>query len=131
VTIADGVVAAIVAHARAEAPRECCGLLLGTSEHIAEAYPARNIDPAPIRRYLIDPRDHLAAVRRARARGVAVVGAYHSHPRSPAVPSATDAAEGFSDFVYLIIGEESDAPEITAWSWTAGNFAPLPLVRVG
>lgn len=126
----DGVAAAIVAHAREEAPRECCGLLVGTQERITEAVRASNIAADPRRQYLVDPRDHLAAVRLSRARGEQVIGAYHSHPRSPAVPSATDAAEGFSHFLFIIVSLAAPAPALSGWRWEDGNFAAVPLVRL-
>lgn len=127
--IAQAVDVAIVVHARAEAPRECCGLLIGTDAEIIDAVPARNLAERPETRYLIDPRDHLRAIREARARGLRVVGAYHSHPRSAATPSATDAADGFPHFLFVIVGLGAEPPEITAWSWADGNFAAVPLVR--
>ncbi len=127
--IARSVESAIVAHARAEAPRECCGLLIGTDTEILDSRAASNLADDPLRRYLIDPHDHLRAVRDARARGLQVIGAYHSHPRSAAVPSATDAAEGFGNFVFVIAGLATETPELTAWGWTDGNFAAVPLVR--
>lgn len=121
--------AAVVQHARDEAPHECCGLLLGTGLAILDAMPARNLATDPVRRYLIDPADHLRAIREARARGWSVIGAYHSHPASPAMPSPTDAAEAFSDFIFLIVGLATSPPELTAWTWHGGNFTPVPLVR--
>jgi proteasome lid subunit RPN8/RPN11 len=130
VTISDGVADAILTHARDAAPEECCGLLLGSASRMTQAVPARNIADDRLRKYLIDPHDHLRAIRLARQRGEDVVGAYHSHPRSPAVPSATDAAEGFANFVFVIAGLAADPPELTAWLWSDGNFARVPLVRV-
>jgi proteasome lid subunit RPN8/RPN11 len=120
----------IVAHARDSAPNECCGLLVGDDTTIVEAVPARNLALEPKRRYLVDPQDHLGAIRAARARGFAVVGAYHSHPHSSAIPSATDAAEGFGQFLFVIVGLAADPPELTAWRWANGNFTAVPLVRV-
>ena len=126
----DGVEAAIVEHARQDAPRECCGLLIGESDYVTAAVRAENIADEPTRRYLIEPRDHLKAIRAARDRGLQVVGAYHSHPRSAAIPSATDAAEGFSHFLYVIVSLASEPPDLTAWTWGDGNFTAVPLVRV-
>jgi proteasome lid subunit RPN8/RPN11 len=130
VTLADGVESAIVDHARRTAPRECCGLLIGDDHRIVAAVPAENIATEPLRRYLINPHDHLTAIRAARARGLQVVGAYHSHPRSSAVPSGTDAAEGFSHFLFVIVGLGAEPAELTAWQWVDGNFTPVPLVRL-
>ena len=71
-TILAAVETAIVSHARATAPAECCGLLLGHGDTITEARPARNIADDTFRRYLIDPADHLAAIRDARGRSLEV-----------------------------------------------------------
>jgi proteasome lid subunit RPN8/RPN11 len=130
VTLTGRVATAVIEHARAEAPRECCGLLIGDDTIVTDVLGAANIADEPIRRYLIDPRDHLKAIRSARTRGLHVVGAYHSHPRSRAIPSATDAAEGFSHFLYVIVGLAVEPPELTAWTWRDGNFVAVPLVRV-
>ena len=94
----------MLAHARQEAPRECCGLLVGRGASIVRSVRARNLD-ARATRYLIDPGDHFAAIRSARTEGLDVVGAYHSHPSSPPIPSATDIAEADSgrDFLYVIV----------------------------
>jgi proteasome lid subunit RPN8/RPN11 len=97
-------IADMLEHARAEAPRECCGLLIGKEDFVVRSVRARNLD-AKATRYLIDPRDHFAAIRGARAEGLEVIGAYHSHPSSAPVPSATDVAEANSgsDFLYVIV----------------------------
>jgi proteasome lid subunit RPN8/RPN11 len=127
--LSDRVEAVLVAHARQSVPEECCGLLIGTCEEVVEAVAARNLAADRTTRYAIDPRDHLQVLRSARQRGLQVIGAYHSHPRSAARPSATDAAEAFGDFVFVIVGLASDPPDVTAWTWTDGNFAPVALVR--
>lgn len=116
----------MLAHAREEAPRECCGLLVGTGDSVVRSVRARNLDTKPTR-YLIDPGDHFAAIRAARADNLEVVGAYHSHPSSAAVPSATDIAEGNSgsDFVYVIVSLVSD--DVRAYRIEAGGFKPLAL----
>jgi desampylase len=130
VTLPDAVAHAIVRHARETAPAECCGLLLGDDASITAAVRAGNTAADPTRQYVVDPHDHFAAIRRARASGQQVLGAYHSHPRSPAVPSPTDAAAAFERFLFVIVGLAADPPELTAWRWVSGNFAAVPLVRV-
>ncbi|MGE0041533.1 MAG: M67 family metallopeptidase [Vicinamibacterales bacterium] len=119
----------LVQHARAEAPGECCGLLAGRDGLVLRACPTANSDPSPTRRYRIDPAEHVAAVRACRADGMAIVGAYHSHPRGDATPSATDAREAFADFLFVIVGLGGEAPEIRGWRWDGGNFMPVRLVR--
>ncbi len=129
VSLPAGVASAIVAHAQDSWPEECCGLLLGSADAIHEHVPAQNRAAERVRRYLIAPADHFAAIRRARARGLDVVGAYHSHPSGPAAPSQTDLDESFTDFLFLIVGLHQAEPTLTAWERCGGNFGPVTLVR--
>jgi proteasome lid subunit RPN8/RPN11 len=95
---------AILAHARAASPAECCGLLVGNTGRIERAVPARNLAERPSR-YLIDPADHIRARRAAREAGQTVLGFYHSHPASEPVPSSTDLDEAsYPEAIYLIAG---------------------------
>src|SRR5580765_8657573 len=123
---------ALIAHAREESPRECCGILLGRDDEIVEARRARNVASSPATRFVIDPKDHIDARRNGRARGLEIVGFYHSHPHGAAVPSATDVAEAaYPGSVYAIIGLSADAPEVRVFEFAAGNFHERPLVTVG
>ena len=121
-----------VAHAREAAPDECCGLLLGCGGEIVEAVRARNAADDPARRFLIDPADHFAALRAARERGLDVVGFYHSHPASPAEPSARDLAEfSYPGHLYLIVSLEAEPADVRLFRFTAGKFQRLSLVPAG
>jgi proteasome lid subunit RPN8/RPN11 len=103
IQLRDTVRTGILAHARAEAPRECCGLLLGCAPLIDECVPSPNLDPNP-NRYEIDAALHVSTNRRLRGTGRAVIGAYHSHPHSPASPSPSDVAEAYySEFIWMIV----------------------------
>ena len=133
VRVSRGVLEAIALHAAEAWPDECCGLLVGRGDRIVEAIRARNVAGDPSRRYLVDPAGHFEAIRAARARGLAVVGAYHSHPRGPAVPSATDREEAFEDghFIHAIVvpARPPDAqPTLGAYRLNQGNFVPVRLV---
>jgi len=129
--VAREVLAAIDAHARAEAPRECCGLLLGSLTEIRRAEPTRNLAPQPTR-YDIDPADHFRILRAARAAGLTVIGAYHSHPASAPIPSPTDLAEGLPNFLYVITSLRADlaCPESStrAYYFDGLTFREVPLV---
>ena len=117
---------AAISHAREAAPAECCGVLLGSDEVVTEARRTRNraIDR---NRFLIDPEDHIDARREARARGLAVVGFYHSHPHSAPVPSPTDLEEAsYPDHLYLIVGLSGDEPDARLYRLEAGRFLELP-----
>jgi proteasome lid subunit RPN8/RPN11 len=114
---------AIILHARDAAPAECCGLLLGTADSIADARRARNLATNP-NRFLIDPKDHIDARRDARSLDLDVVGFYHSHPHSAPVPSATDLAEAsYPDHLYLIVGLAGTRTEVRLYRLEASVFS--------
>jgi proteasome lid subunit RPN8/RPN11 len=126
----------IVAHARRDAPRECCGLLIGTDTEVTEAVPASNDADDPLRRYEVSPIGHLAQIRRCRELAktsgvnVGVVGAYHSHPRSAAEPSPTDREQAFEDFLYVIAGrvEGGLSLDVRAYRLRNGHFEVVELI---
>jgi desampylase len=129
VRVAPPALDAVIAHARETMPAECCGVLLGTPEAIAEAVRTRNIADSPSSRFLIDPEDHITCRRDARRRGLDVVGFYHSHPRSPAAPSVTDAAEAsYANHLYLIVSLAADPPEIALFRHEGGRLRLVPFV---
>jgi proteasome lid subunit RPN8/RPN11 len=124
VGIPENVIQDMLCHARVEAPRECCGLLVGRKESVVRSVRARNLD-ASATRYRIDPEDHFAAIRSARADGLEVVGAYHSHPSGAPVPSDTDVAEANSgsDFLYVIVSLVND--DVRAYRIGADGYEAL------
>jgi desampylase len=119
VHLSGAVRADIIAHAREEAPRECCGLLIGSGDVIDGNVRVRNMHSNPAR-FLIDPAAHIATNRRLRGTARSVVGCYHSHPHSPPIPSATDLAEAYyPDFVWIIVSFSSSRDgEIAAFRIT-------------
>jgi proteasome lid subunit RPN8/RPN11 len=121
VGISQAALDTIAAHARSEHPRECCGLLVGTAGTILQAVPVENTAADPFRGYEIAPAAYLAEIKRGREQGTAVVGAYHSHPKSEPVPSPTDLEMAFSDFLFVIAGPVNDAPELEVRAYLLGD----------
>ena len=123
-------IAAVVAHARQEAPSECCGLLLGRGNEIRAARRTRNVAEQPTR-FFIDPKDHIDGRRDARAQGLDVVGFYHSHPHSPPEPSATDRDEAhYPDHLFMIVSLAGADPEVKLFALEQGNFRERAFVTV-
>ena len=132
VRIRQRIVDDLLAQASDEAPNECCGLLLGHSDVVEYARRARNLHESPSR-FLIDPADHFAAMREAREAGLRVIGAYHSHPHSPPVPSETDLAEAIdTELLHIIVSPGTrDAPgQARGFRILDGNFREVRLVLV-
>ena len=126
-TIDRHVLEDVLAHAREDAPRECCGILLGCAGRIVAHVRAANLEPGTTR-FLIDPRDHLQAIRQARARKLDVVGFYHSHPASRPYPSETDVSEAvYPDAVHLIVGVSDAGLEARLFSLDPPETIEVPL----
>jgi len=121
----------VIAHAREATPAECCGVLIGKDGVVLEAVRTGNIADRPTR-FEIDPKDHLAAIKAARSRGLSVVGFYHSHPHSAPIPSETDRSEAnYPDQLHLIVGLASDPPVIRAFRFDGRNFVEEEFVTDG
>lgn len=100
----------LVAHAREEAPNECCGLIGGTDGVARTVYRARNAEASPLR-YNLDPQDQFRIMSEMDEKGEELSAIYHSHTASPAYPSQTDInLAAYPDALYLIVsladGEE-------------------------
>ena len=124
---------AIVSDAREGAPREVCGVFGGMFDaecsRVVSHYPARNAAANALNRYRIDPEEQLELFERLEGRGEEIVGFYHSHPRGPPEPSATDVeAAAWPDRSYVIVSLEPTL-EVGSWRWREdGQFDREPLV---
>lgn len=118
VTLGPGVRAAIEAHGRETYPHECCGALLGEGDRVVATFPLPNVTTeGPRRRFRISDQDYLTSERQASARGLSLLGFYHSHPDHPAVPSQYDLDHAWPTFVYPIVSVVNGRAEVLrAWA---------------
>ncbi|MFZ1404475.1 MAG: M67 family metallopeptidase [Anaerolineae bacterium] len=103
--------AEIIAHARAGWPEEVCGILRGRDGIVTGLLPATNVAADRRFNYTVDPTILLRQFDFEEA-GEEMIAIYHSHPSSPAYPSATDARQAtYPDAVYLICSlQQAQAP---------------------
>lgn len=135
--IVQAQIKAIREHGSTDYPNECCGILLGDAKDlhklVKEVIPLKNLrlDAAraqellPLEspgresernRFLIDPLEQLKVEKGARARGLDVLGYYHSHPDAPARPSEYDREHAWPWYSYVIVSVEQGEPkDITSW----------------
>lgn len=110
----------MIAHAREDAPNECCGIVASRDGQAVRVFRARNEAASPLR-YNVDGRDLHRITTEIEDAGWDVGAIYHSHTRTEPYPSQTDvnlAFLGGSDLeswpgsVYLIVGVASGEPHI-------------------
>ena len=119
----------IIAHARAEAPKEACGLVAGAGTGARRVIRCANAHPAPVTRYAIDPREQLRAFRDMDAKGEELVAIYHSHPITQPYPSPTDRSEAhYPDAFYVLVSLRDAHPEIRAYRMRDGWVREVELV---
>ena len=123
----------LVAWARAGYPNEACGMLSGTDAHERGGVPIAfhgmtNAAASPYR-YLIDAGEQLRLMLALDDADQVVWGIFHSHVRSPAVPSPTDIGLAFyPDALYLLCSlADADAPEVRAWRIRDGRALEVPI----
>jgi proteasome lid subunit RPN8/RPN11 len=114
-------------------PHEGCGALIGPAPgNVQETLALPNQDgESPRTRFSVSPRDYMAVESAADARGVRLLGFWHSHPDHPARPSKTDRLYAWEGLLTIVIAVEGGTPrEITAWDVPGPEqpFRQLPLV---
>jgi [CysO sulfur-carrier protein]-S-L-cysteine hydrolase len=120
----------LVAHARDEAPNECCGWIGARDGAATTVYRARNKFASPLR-YEIAEEDTLRIFDAIDAAGEEIGATYHSHTRSAPVPSQTDVNQAnplLGSALYLIVGVADSEPDVRAYAIErASGFTPAEL----
>jgi proteasome lid subunit RPN8/RPN11 len=114
-------------HGQRDYPFECCGLLIGSFEQdgrkiVVETYPISNAreEEAKRNRFLIQPAELLRGERYAVKKKLDVIGFYHSHPDSPAVPSKYDLDHAWPTYSYIIVSVKNEhAEDLLSWEMEA------------
>ena len=103
-------------------PNEAGGFLFGTQKGnsvvIADVISAKNIFEAEeqYHRIMLSPKDWARLEDEADARGLSLVGYFHSHPDSPAIPSIYDRDHALPRFTYIITQVQGGkAVDMRAW----------------
>ena len=118
----------LVAHAREEAPNECCGMIASRDGEAVAVHRATNSAASPLR-YEIDGMEQYRLQTAIEDAGFELGAIYHSHTRSEPVPSQTDINLAFyPDSLYVIVGVKDPEPDVRAWRIVDGQVSPAELV---
>lgn len=94
---------AILKHLSEAYPQEGCGLIAGRQGRSEKIFFLTNVEKSEVS-FLADPKELLQAFKTMRRDGLELLGIFHSHPESDAVPSQRDQELAFyPDAYYLIV----------------------------
>ncbi len=125
--IKESVITAIIAHAEREAPCEACGYLAAEDGLVNRHYELTNTDKAADH-FSMDPGEQFAAVKDMRARGLKYRAVYHSHPETPARPSAEDIRLAYDpDISYVIVSLAENDRAVKSFLIRRGEVTAEPV----
>ena len=127
--IARSLVDEIVAHAREDAPNECCGMIAARNGSAVRVHRIRNQDASPLR-YTLDPMQQFEVEEAIEEAGHRVGAIYHSHTRSAPYPSQTDitlASPLYAESLYVIVGVAAPEADVRAFRILDGQVSESPL----
>lgn len=127
----------IVAHAREEAPNECCGVVGALIGEGADAKAmgvrrAENVHKSP-KRFEIDGKDVLAAINEFDDAGWEIGAIYHSHTHTAPYPSQTDInfAASWPGVEWIIVGLADPAkPDVRSYLIEEGTVREVALEQI-
>jgi [CysO sulfur-carrier protein]-S-L-cysteine hydrolase len=117
----------LVAHAEADAPNECCGMIASRDGEAVGVYRAANAAASPLR-YEIDGAEQYQIQMDIDRADLDLGAIYHSHTRSAPYPSQTDINLAFyPEALYVIVGLAGDGPEVKAYEIRDGKVIDAEL----
>ena len=120
----------IVVQAQAEAPVEACGILAGRDNKVEKLYKMTNVDNSSDH-FMMEPAEQFKVVKAIRSAGLEMVAIYHSHPETPARPSAEDIRLALTpDVIYVIVSlQNGKRPAVKGFLIEDGNAVEV-LVKI-
>ncbi len=130
VVLPRSIVNQVLAHAQRSPESEVCGLVGARGGEPQRVYPVGNVADEPSALFRMDPKGQVDAMRRMREAGETLFAIYHSHPRSPAEPSARDLAEAaYPEALYLIVSLDTEGVlQMRAFRLENGAISDVDLV---
>ena len=117
----------IVAHAQADAPNVCCGMVASRDGEVVAIHRAENSAHSPLR-YEIDGAEQYRIQMAIDDAGHDLGAIYHSHTRSAPYPSQTDINLAFyPDALYVIVGVAGGDADVQAYEIRDGQVAQAAL----
>jgi len=118
----------MVAHAHADNPNECCGLVSSRDGEAVKVYRTTNTE-ASVFRFVIDPSEQLRIYNEIEDAGLDLGAIYHSHTRSEPYPSQTDInfAKDWPGVLWIIVGLAEQLPKVRTFAIAGGDVSETEL----
>ena len=117
----------IIRQAKAESPIEACGILAGRDGLVERFYKMKNVDQSSDH-FMMAPEEQFKVVKDIRAAGLEMLSIYHSHPETPARPSAEDIRFALTrGAIYLIVSFQNTEPAIKGFLIEDDDVSEVPV----
>lgn len=116
----------MIAHVDAHAPLEACGLLAGLNSKVDAVIEVANQARSEVR-FEMEPVGQLKAFEWIDAKGLELVGIFHSHPAGPETVSPTDIAEAAYNVVHIVLSRMNGVWQAKGFWIKNGAFGEVPL----
>jgi len=132
VLIARALLDELIAHAREEAPNECCGVVAvqpGAPARAVRVHRAVNTAASPLR-FEVDGQELLRTIDAIEQHGCELGAIYHSQTRTAPYPSQTDInfAANWPGVEWIIVGlAGGEAPHARSYLIEGGEIEEVPL----
>ena len=127
-TLPQEMIDEMIAHAREDAPNECCGIIAADADGRAtKLYRAINAEASPYR-YSVEPKDLLRIHREVDGNDWDFLVIYHSHTHTEAYPSPTDVRlAAWPDAYYVLVSLMDETPVVRAYTILDGAVTEAPI----
>ncbi len=122
----------MIAQVKAEAPIEACGILAGSDNRVEKLYKMTNAEKRSDH-FMMEPTEQFKVVKDIRGSGLEMLAIYHSHPQTPARPSAEDNRLALTpDVTHIIVSlQNGDPPAVKGFLMENGSVTEVPVKIVG
>ena len=118
----------MIAQVKVDAPIEACGILAGSDNRVEKLYKMTNTDKRSDH-FMMEPTEQFKVVKDIRSAGLEMLAIYHSHPETPAKPSAEDNRLALTpDVTYIIVSlQNGDHPAVKGFLMENGSVTEVPV----
>lgn len=116
----------LIAHAREDAPNECCGVIAVVDGRATGVYRTTNLKASPLA-FEVDGRELLRIEGEIEETGSELRGIYHSHTRTAPYPSQTDInfAANWPGVEWVIVGLADGESEVRSYAIDGGEVTEM------